>query len=177
MRFDGRVAGMCRRVAGRVLLVGALAAGGASGASAEDDRSFLAFGAGWFDFNDDVQSVEFHAEIRTDYTLLWVLNPIAGLIVNTDRAVYGYVGVQADIFLGQRFVLTPSFAVGYYEEGDSKDLGHEIEFRSAVELAYRFDNRSRLGVQVYHLSNAGIGDSNPGTEVVALTYARPFGGP
>jgi hypothetical protein len=177
MRFESGVADICRKVAACSLLSAALAVAGASSAAAEDDRAFLAFGAGWFDFNDDTQSVEFHAEIRTDYTFLWILNPIAGLIVNTDRAVYGYAGIQADIFLGPRFVLTPSFSVGYYEEGNSKDLGHPIEFRSAIELAYRFENRSRIGVQFYHMSNAHLDDHNPGTEVVALTYARPFGGP
>lgn len=175
MRSD--VVGVCRKLALGALVSAALSLAGADSAVAEDDRAFIAFGAGWFDFNDNEQSVEFHAEIRTDYTLLWILNPIAGLIVNTDRAVYGYAGVQADIFLGRRFVLTPSFSVGYYDEGSSKDLGHPIEFRSAIELAYRFDNRSRLGVQFYHMSNAGLDDANPGTEVVAITYARPFGGP
>ena len=177
MRFDGLAVGICRKVAARALLAATLVVAGASGATAEDDRAFLAFGAGWFDFNDNDQSVEFHAEIRTDYTFLWILNPIAGLIVNTDRAVYGYAGIQADIFLGRRFVLTPSISVGYYEEGSSKDLGHPIEFRSAVELAYRFENRSRIGIQFYHMSNAHLDDNNPGTEVIAITYARPFGGP
>jgi hypothetical protein len=140
------------------------------------DRAFLAFGGGWYDFNDNQQSVEFHAEIRTDYDL-WIFNPIAGGIVNTDLAVYGYVGLQTDIFFGRRIALTPSFSVGWYERGDSKDLGHNIEFRSAVELAYRFDNRSRIGIQLYHLSNAHLDGENPGTEVIALTWARPFGGP
>jgi hypothetical protein len=161
-------------VVGALALAAAAFAGGRTAAAA--DRAFLSFGGGWFDFNDNVQSVEFHAEVRTDYDL-WIFNPIAGMIVNTDLAVYGYAGLQVDIFFGPRIALTPSFSVGWYERGDSKDLGHNIEFRSAVELAYRFDNRSRLGVQIYHLSNAHISKDNPGTEVVGITWSRPFGGP
>jgi len=71
-------------------------------------------------------------------------------------------------------VLTPSFGVGAYDEGDGKDLGDTIEFRSQVELAYRFDNRSRVGVAFSHISNAGIGDRNPGTEILNVYYAYPL---
>ena len=70
-------------------------------------------------------------------------------------------------------VLSPSFSVGGFHEGDGKDLGGAIEFRSALELAYRFENNARLGVQVGHLSNASIYDSNPGEEFVILNYSIP----
>ena len=39
-------------------------------------------------------------------------------------------------------------------QGDGLDLGYGLEFRSQLEIAYRFDNRSRLGVAVSHMSNA-----------------------
>ena len=63
----------------------------------------------------------------------------------TDSAFYGFGGVLVDVFFGKRWVLTPSFAAGYYDNGDGVDLGHEVEFRSSIELSYRFDNRTRLG--------------------------------
>ena len=49
-----------------------------------------------------------------------------------------------------------------------------MEFRSTIELGYRFDDRSRLSLAFGHLSNAGIGDSNPGTEVLTLYYHLPI---
>ncbi|NKB19827.1 MAG: hypothetical protein GKS01_04700 [Alphaproteobacteria bacterium] len=70
--------------------------------------------------------------------------------------------------------MTPSFAVGAYDDSKGKDLGHTIEFRSGVELAWRFDNQMRLGLTLYHLSNAGIGDRNPGTEVLSLGLSVPL---
>ena len=72
-------------------------------------------------------------------------------------------------------MLTPSLAAGLYEDGDGKDLGHIVEFRSSLELAYRFDNRARLGLSFYHLSNASLDDNNPGTEVFSLNYSIPLG--
>ncbi len=74
-------------------------------------------------------------------------------------------------------MVTPSFGGGFYADGSGKKLGHEIEFRSQIELAYRFDNRSRLGVAFSHISNASIGgDKNPGVEVLNIYYALPLDG-
>ena len=71
-------------------------------------------------------------------------------------------------------MLRPSFAVGAYADGNGKDLGGVLEFRSAIALAWRFDDRSRLGVEFSHLSNAGIYDTNPGTENLTVNYSVPL---
>ena len=141
-----------------------------------DDPDFITFSAGAFDVfpgDDDDVAGEFRLEYRSDLKL-WVFKPFAGVMATTDAAFYGYGGVLVDVYLGKRFVATPSIAVGYYEEGDGVDLGHEVEFRSQIEIAYRFDNRSRLGVSFSHMSNAGIGDDNPGSESIVVTYALPL---
>ena len=54
-----------------------------------------------------------------------------------------------------------------------KQLGGTLQFRSAVEFAFCFDDRSRLGLQIGHLSNAGIYSENPGTEFVVLNFSVP----
>jgi len=137
-----------------------------------DDPSYLTLGVGYFDINDNQDAVEFRAEWRFK-KLFWKIHPFVGLMGTTDKAVYGYGGIALDWKLG-KFVLTPSFAAGAYTDGDGKDLGHTIEFRSALEVAYQFENRHRLGLIFYHLSNASIGDTNPGTEVLSLGYSIPF---
>ena len=71
-------------------------------------------------------------------------------------------------------MVTGSFGAGYYAEGGGTDLGHEIEFRSQIEVAYRFDDRSRLGLAFSHISNASIGDTNPGVEVLNDYYSIPL---
>ena len=89
----------------------------------------------------------------------------------------GDLGVLMDIFFGRRLVVTPNFAPSLYWKGTSgKDLGHPLEFRSGLEIAYRFDDRSRLGLAVHHLSNASISDDNPGTELLTLYYSLPMDG-
>ena len=95
-------------------------------------------------------------------------------MATTDAAIYGYAGLMLDIYFGRRIVFTPNVAVGLYSDGGGKDLGSVIEFRSGVELAYRFDSRARLGVAFHHISNASIEDINPGTETLTLVLSLPL---
>ena len=153
---------------GAMLLLGSVGA-----AFADDDPAFVTFHGGGYDVNDDELAGQFNLEIRSNWDD-WYLKPFAGVMATTDAALFGYGGFLLDIYFGNRIVFTPNVAVGLYSDGDGKDLGSAIEFRSGVELAYRFDNRARLGVAFHHISNAGISDKNPGTETLTLTLSLPL---
>ena len=164
-------------VAFGLMLGGAVAAGGimAPAVLAQEDQALLAGGVGAFDFiQTDEQAMDFRIEYRHG-SGLWIFKPWFGLEGTSDGALYGLGGVLADFPLGPNIFITPSFGAGAYAEGDGKDLGHVIEFRSQIEVAYRFDNASRLGLAFSHISNAGLGTENPGTEVINLYYALPVG--
>lgn len=159
------------------LAFGVAAVGVAPAAHAEDP-SFLSLSTGYFDIIDGEHSgASFWAEYRDDHRF-WIFKPMVGAMVATHGEMYGYAGVLVDIYFGRRWVLTPSFAPGLYWKGngdDPKDLGNTIEFRSQLELSYRFDDRSRLGIGFNHMSNASLGDRNPGVENLMLTYSFPLG--
>jgi hypothetical protein len=140
----------------------------------KDDPSFLAFSGGYHDVFDDHGAFEGRVEYRHG-DKFWIFKPVIGVLATNDQAVMGYAGVLVDIYFGRRWVLTPAFTPGVYRQGDGKDLGGSIEFKSQLELSYRFDDRSRLGIGISHISNASIYDSNPGTETVFLTYSLPLG--
>ncbi len=134
----------------------------------------LAFGAGWFDIikmrdNAAILNLEYRSDKK-----LWVFKPMFGMWASSEGGFYGYAGIRMDVYFGNRFVFTPSFAPGFYHDGNGKDLGLEVEFRSSVEVAYRFDDYSRLSLGLAHLSNASLGDKNPGVETLTLTYSVPF---
>jgi lipid A 3-O-deacylase len=141
--------------------------------NADDDPEFLSFRTGAFDITDDHTAALFGAEYRSDFTDL-IFTPMVGGFVTTDGGLYGYGGVFIDLDLSKQVVLRPSLSVGAYSDGNGKDLGGVLEFRSAIELAWRFENRSRLGVEISHLSNAGIYDNNPGAESMTVNYAMPL---
>lgn len=162
-----------------VLSLAAVALTGASAAQAQEvsgngDPAFVTLGIGGYDvFQKDNMAADFRAEYRHDKRL-WIFKPWAGIEATSDGAVYGVGGVLVDMFFGRRVVVTPSFGAGAYFSGSGKDLGSVIEFRSQVEIAYRFNDRSRLGIAVGHISNASIGSDNPGTEIVTIYYSIPF---
>ncbi|WP_420562038.1 acyloxyacyl hydrolase [Thalassobaculum sp.] len=148
---------------------------GAVGRARAEEPDFLTFGAGYYDLFDDQAAAEARFEYRFSEKnkLLW-FTPFVGLTATSDAATYGYAGIALDVFFGNRWVATPTFAAGLYGNGDGKDLGHAIEFRSGLEIAYRFDDYSRLGLSFTHISNAGIGERNPGVESLVLFYSVPF---
>jgi hypothetical protein len=161
------------------ILLGLIAAALPSGAGAQvidrPDAAHLSFGAGYFDaFQQDDTAVEFRAELRSNWHLLSFLDPFVGVSGTTDGAVYGFFGLKADINIGDHFVIMPSAAVGAFGHGDGKDLGSVLEFRTGAEFAWRFEDRSRLGVGIHHISNASVGDINPGTEIVSIVYSLPL---
>ncbi len=140
-----------------------------------DDPDFLTLSAGWFDLNRKKdEGAEFRLEYRSDYKL-WHFKPFVTAAGVSNGMSFIGAGVLVDIYLGRRWVVTPSFAPTWWRgKTDDLDMGHAVEFRSQVEVAYRFDDRSRLGLSVSHYSNASLGDHNPGTESLMVNYSIPF---
>ncbi|RCK47027.1 deacylase [Thalassospira profundimaris] len=143
--------------------------------NSSNDSAQIGFSTGIFNVGEDDEATEFRLDYRDNHALLDFLRPIAGVMVTSDKAVHGYGGVMADILWGDHFATSLYTSVGAFHDGDGEDLGHWIEFRSGIELAYRFDNQSRVGLGFAHISNANLGDENPGAEVLSLTYTIPVG--
>ncbi len=161
---------------GLILAVAAHLGAAAPARADGDDPSFLVFGLGYYDMNkQDDTAADFRLEYRHGEKF-WIFKPWVGVEGNSDGAFYGAAGVLVDVYFGTRVVLTPSFGAGLYANGSGKDLGHAVEFRSQIELSYRFDDRSRLGLAFSHISNASIADENPGVEVLNIYYSLPLDG-
>ena len=138
-----------------------------------DDPAFLEIQAGAFDVRHAHTGI-FDVEYRSSYKILGVAKPMVGMFGTAKGATYEYGGFALDLYFGRRWVATWSEAIGAYDHGNDVKLGAVPEFRSAIDIAYRFDDRSRLGVEFHHISNAGIGSENPGSETVLMTYAYPL---
>lgn len=152
---------------------------GSKAFAGEDDSALISVGAGYFDAlraikDDDADdAADFRLEYRHNEKF-WIFKPWAGIEATSEGGIWGGAGVLVDIYFGKNIVLTPNFGVGAFEEGDGLDLDSVIEFRSQIELAYRFEDRSRLGFAFSHISNAGIGDDNPGVEIATIYYHLPL---
>ncbi len=155
-----------------VVFLSFMAAGKAL-AEQEGDPSFISTGIGYYDIFGDDEAGEFRVEYRDKYRFL-LFKPFLGASITTEQAFFAYAGVLTDYYFGNRFVVTPSVAPGYYHNGGGKDLGHEFEIKSGLELSYRLDDRSRISLHFYHISNAGVEDTRPGVEVLGTSYSIPL---
>ena len=90
-----------------------------------------------------------------------------------NKAFYLYSGVQAEYEIGF-LKITPSFAPGYYNYGDGKDLGFPLEFKSEVQVTLGLGENSELGMSYNHISNASLGDKNPGANSYMFNLIRRF---
>ena len=100
-------------------------------------------------------------------------SPITGAFWTEKNAFYLYTGVQAEYELGP-LSFTPSFAPGYYGEGNGKDLGYPLEFKTELQVSFDFSEASHLGMSYNHISNASLGDKNPGANSFMFNFLKQF---
>ena len=133
---------------------------------------------GMFDFSDDgkkstLLGFQHQNENLNRNTFLGNLSPITGALITADNATYLYTGVQAQYKIGN-LNLTPSFTPGLYNQGNGKDLGHVLEFKSELQLSLDLSKESQLGFSYNHLSNASLGEKNPGANSYMFNFFKKF---
>jgi lipid A 3-O-deacylase len=102
------------------------------------------------------------------------VSPVIGGMATRSGTFYGYLGFRTDVPMDGRWIFSPFWGAGYYSFGGGRDLGGELEFRSGFELAYELEEGERIGLTLYHLSNAGLYERNPGSESLVLSYTKEF---
>ena len=157
-------------------------------------QGYDVFGIGLYDVKFDGSSANYSTDLRYerrfDNTLIdigpkednfFYLKPFAGIEFTTDSAFYLITGIYLEDNLGELMLgkentwnFTPSFGFGYYDDGDGKKLGNNIEFRTTLEVSYQLENLNRIGISFSHISNANIGNKNPGVEIISLSFQKPF---
>ncbi len=157
-------------------------------------QGYDVFGLGIYDIKFDGSSSNYATDIRYerrfDNTLIdigpeednfFYLKPFVGIETTTDSAFYFLGGIYLEDNLGKlisgkenKWNFTPSFGLGYYDDGNGKKLGNKLEFRTTLELSYQLNNNDRIGFSLGHISNANIGNKNPGAEIISLSYQKPF---
>ena len=144
----------------------------------DDSETELNFFTGMFDFSDDGQAagligMQHQNDELFRNSFLGKLSPISGGFLTEKNALYLYTGVQAEYELGF-LTITPSFAPGYYNYGDGKDLGSPLEFKTEVQMSFDLSDKTHLGMSYNHISNASLGDKNPGANSYMFNFLRNF---
>jgi lipid A 3-O-deacylase len=144
----------------------------------ESKETEFNFFTGMFDFSDDNQAagilgLQHQNDDLFRKSFLGKLSPITGGFFTEKGAAYFYTGAQAEYDLGL-FTITPSFAPGYYNAGDGKDLGSALEFKSEVQMSLNLSDTTEFGMSYNHISNASLGDKNPGANSYMINFLKQF---
>jgi len=150
----------------------------ANSADEKSNNTELNFFTGMFDFSDDKQAagvlgLQHQSDDLFRKSFLGKLSPITGGFLTENSAFYFYTGAQAEYDLGL-FTITPSFAPGYYNAGDGKDLGSALEFKSEIQMSLNLSDSTEFGMSYNHISNASLGDKNPGANSYMLNFLKQF---
>jgi lipid A 3-O-deacylase len=170
---------MGARRAGTILLI-TLALASKAGAEEGPSRHIgsVSVGVGTFNLGHSHASGGVGVEYRLDSkpwrpraASRFSLIPTFGITGTSRSAFFLYAGLRTDIE-ARKWRVTPGFAVGAYNRSDDINLGGPVEFRSSLDISRALNDRVRLGVTLYHVSNARLYERNPG--VNALAFIQTF---
>jgi len=134
---------------------------------AQDSHLNLALGV--FDVNRSGSAM---GQIEYVFAADWAgFKPHVGLFFSSDSAGYVYGGVGHPFEIYDKWSITPSVSVGYYNQGADYDLGYDVEFYTQLKVEYQLENEAKIGVGMGHISNLEMGDENPGAEIAYLSYS------
>ena len=140
-------------------------------------NSYYMFG-GTYDYDDDnttnLIGLNYHiSNSEIDLLNILTINPVVGGLVTAKSASMFYGGFETN--LGSDLIyLNLSSSAGIYSNGDGKDLGNAIQFKSEVNLLYSLSDNTRIGIGSHHISNAGLDSVNPGTNNYYMIFNRNF---
>ena len=164
----------------RLLIIIGLFVNLLSSSLADDKNNDVSFYIGTFDVIDkegDDKATLFGVEHKNSElfrnTALGKFSPISGGFITGKNSVYLYTGVEGEYNIGS-LKIYPSFAPGYYEKGNGKDLGSVLEFKSEIKVGLDIFENSKLSYSYSHISNNDWGDINPGTDNQQITFSKNF---
>ena len=133
---------------------------------------------GTFDFSDEGAKSTLYGvqyiNLNNHYdSFLGKLYPVTGFFLTVDNAKYIYKGFQTTYDKGS-FNITPSFTPGLYDKGNGKDLRHVIEFKTEIQISFNISKKSEIALSYNHISNANLGDNNPGANSYMFNYIKKF---
>jgi hypothetical protein len=139
-------------------------------AQAQDARVIVGLGN-----QMSVNSVEVSARYLAAEPLFWNIHPAFGVSLAENGS--GWVGAGWGYTLGTKpesAFLRVTNMVGAHRRGSGRDLGSVLQFRTALDVGYRWRSGVEAGLGIDHRSNAGLGNLNPGLNTAYLFASFPF---
>ncbi len=149
------------------------------------DKSRLMLGVGVYGFGvaSDPNQLEVRATYRFQQGIFGTegafrgFKPIVGAAGHSSGSLFGYVGLAAPFVWGEndRWEAVLEGGPGVYKQGNSSlNLGGTFEFHVAAQVSYQLTDRGRLGLGIYHISNANVHRKNPGVNSILASWSILF---
>ncbi|OJF67779.1 hypothetical protein BK026_02710 [Alteromonas sp. V450] len=135
--------------------------------------SELKAGAAVWNLFDDADRYALHvAYVHKPLESFYGVRPTV-LLVNADQGQHYFAaGLAKDVYEYNDFSIRVAFHAGIVDE--SENLGDTIEFYSSLSGLYKLSESLSLEAEVGHISNGGLGDTNPGSESFVLSAHYHF---
>lgn len=85
---------------------------------------------------------------------------------------YYAFGVAYDSSLGPHWRIGGAMHIGFMER--PKQLGHKVEYYTRLNVDRRLSPQWYMRLEIGHISNAGLGDQNPGSEAIGVSLIYHF---
>jgi lipid A 3-O-deacylase len=131
------------------------------------------------------EGVDFNAEVvfRKPSFMLWkgVVLPNIGLSINSHgdtSKIYG--GVLWEFLFSNGLFLNIGTGLAVHDgqlesnNGDKKQLGSRVLFRTPIEFGFTFYERHRISILFDHISNADLARPNEGLDTLGVRYGFQF---
>lgn len=133
-------------------------------------------GLGLIGFDDELASleIEFHSEPWNRVFGFDV--SFAGVAVLDDAGdIFAGFGLSGFHRFENGWRLEASFVPGVYESNlDFTDLGNTLNFRSLIAVGREIAPGRSLSIAASHVSNADLGDTNPGVNTLSVRWRQSF---
>ena len=106
---------------------------------------------------------------------IWGLRPTIQLLAIDDSGYYLGVGILKDFSIDKDWLCGLGLSAGVaHDSEESRALDYDLEFYSRVFLTRQINVRNSLRLEFGHISNGGLGETNPGTEPLMMFWVHTF---
>ncbi|WP_137166637.1 acyloxyacyl hydrolase [Salinimonas lutimaris] len=134
----------------------------------QDQFGELKVGAAIWNVMDDADRSAAHiAYIHTPLKDFYGIQPSALVIWADEGQHYYSLGAHKEFYRHGRFSTSVAFHAGLVDSPE--ELGDNIEFYSALGAQYQLSERWAVEAEIGHISNGGLGETNPGSEGITLS--------
>jgi hypothetical protein len=102
----------------------------------------------------------------------WGIRPLLHAMVGEDSSYYIGFGGSKTWGINSAWSWGLSSMVGGLHVSSNHSLDHDVEFYTRLFADYKLNQQSSLRMEIGHISNAGLGDENPGWELVTFSWTR-----